>query len=63
MTDGSNLEMALSWVTEADRTEFNCCVGQYQLYMNGICEFNLSDYRLIVKMLYFLYLEECDDNF
>lgn len=64
MITENNLNMALSWVTEADRIEFNCCIGQYNLFMNlNVEEFDLSDYRPTVRALFFLYLSENEDNF
>jgi len=63
MTNESNLNNALSWMSEATKTEFNCCIGQYHLCINGICEFDINDYRPTVIALYFLYLSECDNDF
>jgi hypothetical protein len=61
MITESNLDSALTWVTESDRTEFNYCIGQYNLHLQGIGDFNLSDFRPIIIVLFFLYNAECED--
>jgi hypothetical protein len=51
-------------VSETDKTEFQCCLGQWILHINDVNnDFNLGDYRPVVKVLFFLYLSEHDEDF
>lgn len=62
MIEESNLSKALSWVNEADRTEFECCIGNYYLHINGIINnFNLEEFRPTVRVLFYLYISEVDE--